>query len=209
MNKKKPSDRIVSLKAFIANQEDKLARIKAVQTINAKMEAARKEIEGLEAAETRRREEEQIEAAKVAADKKRKDEQRAKILLGAGLQILDQAETAHVRAKILRVLSDRDRKWLSEYITEYKIAWSAPETTESDAHVDNVQPSSIAPIDPAAAALLRALKRFDPLTLSHVESECLSCSEGTDRDALEVLFAALGKRFSAGRPLDDNHQEIA
>ena len=208
MNKKKPLDRIESLKAFIANQEDKLAKIKTVQTINAKMEAARKKVEGLEAEEVKRREEEQIEAAKMAADKKRKDEQRAKILLGAGLQMLDQAETVRIRAKILDVLNDRDRKWLNEYIVEYKVAWSAPEPIESDAHVDDTQPP-IDSIDPAAAALMRALKRFDPLTLSQVESECLGCSEGTDRDALEVLFAALGKRFSAGLALDDNHQTTA
>ncbi len=197
MSKKKPSDRIAALRAFIINQEDRLARLKTVQTIKTKIEAAGKEMEILEVAEATRMREAEIQASKVAADRKRKEDRHAKILWGAGMQLLDPTEAACIRGKILEVLSDRDRVWMMKYASEYKITLSAHKLVESSPRMENELPVSAEPIDPAAAVVMRVLKQFDPMTLSHIEGEFLSSLEGTDRNVLESLFATLGKRLSA------------
>ena len=197
MPKKKPSDRIAALRAFIINQEDRLAQLKTVQTIKAKIEAAGKEMEILEVAEATRMREAEIQASKVAADRKRKEDRHAKIIWGAGMQLLDPTEAACIRGKILEVLSDRDRVWMMKYASEYKITLSVHKLVESSPRMENELPVSSEPIDPAAAVVMRVLKQFDPMTLSHIEGEFLSCSEGTDRNVLESLFATFGERLSA------------
>ncbi len=174
MSKKKPSDRIAALRAFIINQEDRLARLKTVQTIKTKIEAAGKEMEILEVAEATRMREAEIQASKVAADRKRKEDRHAKILWGAGMQLLDPTEAACIRGKILEVLSDRDRVWMMKYASEYKITLSAHKLVESSPRMENELPVSAEPIDPAAAVVMRVLKQFDPMTLSHIEGEFLS-----------------------------------
>ena len=198
MPKKNPSDRILALRAFIASQEDRLSKIKSVQTIKANIEASRKEVETLEIAEAERKKEEQIEAAKSEAAQKRKDDKRFKILLGVGLQSLDPVETAYTRSKILEVLTERDREWIMKYAAKYKTALLDPKLAESSPRTKATPSVPTTQTDPSAAAVIRVLGQFDPATRSHIEGEFLSCSEGEDRRLLEVFFARFGPRSQPG-----------
>ena len=175
-------------------QENRLASLKAFQTIKNKIESATKALEDLEVSEAKRKKEEELEAAKVAANEKRKEDQRAKVLWGAGLQLLEPGEAACTRAKILKVLSDRDREWMTKYTAKHEIALSDAEPAKAELRPEDTTPPLLKPTAPIANVLLRVLEQLDPSFLSLVEGEFLSRSQGEERGILEVYFAKLGER---------------
>ena len=154
----------------------------------------------MEVAEAERKKTEEAEAVKLAADQRRKDDQRAKIIWGAGLRLLDPNESARIQAQILKVLSARDQKWMTGYSEKYRIALSASISDEPILQSQDALSIPAEKPDPTAEAIMRAIERFDMMTLAHVEGEFLTSSQSEDRGLLEVFFANLGKRSGSNDP---------
>ena len=130
--------------------------------------------------------------AKEQADTRRKADAAAKLLLGAGMLLLEPAKQAHTVSVVLSRLSPRDRSRVEAWAADRGLVLAAP-----------VVPALTATTlvgDDEAAALKRVVSRFDAGGLSLLATEFLGASEGEDRAVLEQFFARLAQ------PKDGNVQ---
>lgn len=121
--------------------------------------------------------------AKEQADARRKADAAAKLLLGAGVLLLEHAEQARTVAAVLGKLSPRDRSRVQ--------AWAADRGLDLSAPLVPVPAATPLVADEEAMALKRAVSRFDTGGLSLLATEFLGASEGEDRAVLERFFAKL------------------
>ncbi len=194
--------RLASLRTHIEAQERKLAEMKTVKSIQAKIIAARETIAKIEADEAEKKARVEAEAAKISATKKRKEDTAIRIITGAGVHLLDEPDRSNVLSMILCKLTSRDQARMNEYARKYGFALGDQTTLDSRrSTTPTLDQSESTNTDPTAAAIMRVLGQMDCMVLSMIEPELLKTAEGDDRRQLEEYFAALGKKSAADMPV--------
>ena len=128
--------------------------------------------------------------AKRIADERRKADATAKLLLGAGVLLLDRPEQTRTVGAIMGKLSVRDRGRVQAWAHNRDLDLATLPTQEP------VSPPR--ENDPEAAALKRVIGQFDVGGLSLLSTEFLSVAQREDRTILERMFASFNERRDSG-----------
>ena len=121
-----------------------------------------------------------------------------KIVLGAGLQLVDAPGQARMVTTILPLLSKRDQGRVKEWAMKREL-YLAPDTSIPEPTPQANTPAASAFIDPIAVAVMHTLGRFDSTELSLIEGEFLNHAEGEDRALVEELFGKLSTAAQKAR----------
>lgn len=157
--------RIESLRAKIAEKEEKLANLKAAQKLT----------QGIHEHQARLEELEKI-ATKESASEKRKRDKRAKIVMVSGITLLPPNTTAIVVRAAHERLADRDRVLITKWCEDRAIIL---------ANAVQLPPLAV------GVALSQVIAGMSPGNLEMLITEILGAAVGDDREVLERWFADL------------------
>lgn len=179
-------DRIKALKARAAARREKLKNLPAVVKLAAAADADEALAAKLE-----------VEHRKKEADKARRDDAHAKIVLGAGLLLLPGHLTGLVLPEISAVLTPRDRDWITGWCQARDLEFkkSLPDDEPIDqrfaALSSSAQPSGAASDrDPIGDALKNVIGALAEGEFGLLAPEILNHATVNDRAVLETWFAS-------------------
>ena len=171
-------DRIGRIKARIAARELKLENLSIIKKLNAENQADKAELAELEAV-----------SIKEKADRRRKDDNHAKILLGAAVLRLQMNRQAKIAREILASLNNRDCKWLETWCAERSV-----DLEESGTNSESV-PMLMAPGTTASDKIGDTLKRvmggLNEGNLGLFVPDLLASANQVDQAVLQEWFSSL------------------
>ncbi len=170
---------------------------------NARIEALHKRI----AARNERNEIDKAAAAKLAADlakidadKQRRADNHAKILLGAAVLLLPFPTQLRTVRVLCTLLTGRHRESLEKWAKEHGIDIHEPVLEESSVN-EHKSASAYDPLfDPIGTILAKAIAKMDEGAFGLISPDILASTEGEDRLVLQDWYAKLAQaRQSSAR----------
>ena len=164
-------ERIKALRAKIAATEGKIADLKPLQRLKETIRADAEKLASLEADE-----------AKKAANRKRKEDNLAKIVLASGVLLSPADRRAQTIRAAMEHLSPKDREFLEKWCAIRGLDLDAPPPAEIS------HPASGSP--PLGEAVVHVINGLDQGSYEWLTSELLSRTSGKDREVIETLIAS-------------------
>ena len=174
---------------------------------NARIEALHKRI----AARNERNEIDKAAAAKLAADlakidadKQRRADNHAKILLGAAVLLLPFPAQLRTVRVLFTLLTGRHREFLEEWAKKRGIDIHEPvldELSVKEHQLASTHDLLVDPIDPIGTILAKAFVKMDEGAFGLIAPDILARTDGEDRLVLQDWYAKLAhSRQSSARP---------